>query len=282
MSAVQRLLPVASPSPEGRSRPGEALHEGLLCDWMTRQVRPRWAYITCSDTLCHRVQNGCIWNAPCPFDGHITLGIWSQSRTSMNITDKLLSSALATTNALNAIFVGTLLVALYMIQRGFMVELNLRSADLDALLKTQVVVSNLSFSFLAMSLLWPIAIASLCLVFSKLAQRHAKILSRLSQLESSVPVSDLTLADPFYLFNVDRQKRSARWLWSFLELLPLLALGLHGAMTALGALLAWHEQAVPKWLLYKAPFQLFIAFFAIPFALSFRRAVRMLRGFPDA
>lgn len=200
----------------------------------------------------------------------------------MNITDKLLSSALATTNALNALFVGTLLVSLYMIQRGFMVELNLRSADLEALFKTQVVVSNLSFSFLAMSLLWPVAIASLCLVFSKLAQRHAKILSRLGQLESSVPVSDLMLADPFYLFHIDRYRRWTRWLWSFLELLPLLALGLHGAMTALGALLAWYEQAAPEWLLYKAPFQLLIAFVAIPFALSFRRAVRTLRSAADA
>lgn len=200
----------------------------------------------------------------------------------MNLTDKLLSSALAATNALNALFVGALLVSLYMIPRGFMVELNIRNADLEALLKTQVVVSNLSFSFLAMSLLWPIAVASICLVFAELAQRHAKIVGRLSQLESGVPVGDLMLADPFYLFSAGRHTRWSRWLWFSLERLPLVAIGLHGFMTAIGALLAWYEPAAPEWLLYKAPFQLLITLVAIPFALAFKRAVRMLRNATDA
>lgn len=200
----------------------------------------------------------------------------------MNISDKLLSSALATTNALNAIFLGAVLVSLYMIQRGFMVELNLRAAGLDELWKPQVVVSNLSFSFLAMSLLWPMALGSLCLVFESLATRHARIVKRLGELESSVLIGDLTLADPFYLFNRDRDRRWLKSLWSFVELLPMLAVTLHGAMTTMAALLAWSTPTAPEWLLYKAPFQILIALAAIPFALGFRRAVRTLRCAADA
>ena len=196
----------------------------------------------------------------------------------MDLTEKHLSALLSISKALNALFIGLVVISLYLIPRGFAVEINLRNAEISELFKIQATIHNLGFSYLAMSILWPTCIAALCLVFTLLAKKHSIVLDRILTDNPDTIANDISLADPFYLFNMFSERWLNRFLWWLLRYLPTLAVTLHAFMTCIGLFLTLVDGSAPDWLLYKAPFQLILSIVAIPFSIAFSRSVLSLRN----
>jgi len=171
------------------------------------------------------------------------------------------------------IFIALVVIAIYIIPRGL--QVGLQVGDIDLLLRTQLAWNSLRFSFLTMSILWPIIVSVLCIVFEMLALRHQKILKRILSKHSKLSVNELMLADPHYLFSNTNNIKWQKGFRNIIKYLPTIALAIHALMSLLNLYLSI-LQYVEFWFYITSSLQLVLSIIAIPISLKFSRTIEYL------
>lgn len=116
----------------------------------------------------------------------------------MDIQDKLLASATVLSKTGLALLLSIATISAYLIQRSISVMANWTN-PLNP--QPQAARLGLAFSYLTLSILWPLILGALCLAFGRISRKRSHVLSTLRRELREVDDDIFNSLDPF-LFNL--------------------------------------------------------------------------------